>query len=138
MLSGFAGLVEVLRSRAENAFYAPVLSVSAAGGKPSNPELVFVIHGRQLLGEFHIFLRALGLKPLEWSEARKRTGKPNPYTWEIVDLALKQAGAIVALVGHPRLEENVFKERLSFDAAESMKQWSIKDLLEDVDTLNIG
>jgi hypothetical protein len=40
---------------------------------------------------------AIGLKPLEWSDARRRTGEPNPYTWEIVDLALNQAGAILAL-----------------------------------------
>jgi hypothetical protein len=60
--------------------------------RPTNPELVFVIHGRQLVSDFHTFLRALGLKPLEWSEARRRTGKPNPYTWEIVDLALRDAG----------------------------------------------
>jgi hypothetical protein len=51
-----------------------------------------------LLDDFHAFLRALGLKPLEWSEARRRTGKTNPYTWEIVDKALTDAGAIVALL----------------------------------------
>ena len=68
------------------------------GQKPTNPALVFVIHGRQLLGDFHNFLYALGLKPLEWSEARRRTGKPNPFTWEIVDIALKEAGAVVALM----------------------------------------
>ena len=66
--------------------------------RPANPELVFVIHGRQLFEEFHTFLRALGLKPLEWSEASRRTGKPNPYTWEIVDRALSEAVAIVALL----------------------------------------
>jgi predicted nucleotide-binding protein len=66
--------------------------------KPTNPEDVFVIHGRQLLGDFHDFLRALGLKPLEWSQARSLTGKTNPYTWEIVDIALSKAGAIVALM----------------------------------------
>jgi hypothetical protein len=65
---------------------------------PEHPELVFVIHGRQLLGDFHTFLRALGLKPLEWSKARNLTGKTNPYTWEIVDKALSEAGAIVALL----------------------------------------
>jgi predicted nucleotide-binding protein len=78
---------------------------------PAHPELVFVIHGRQLIGEFHTFLRALGLKPLEWSEARRRTNKPNPYTWEIVDLALKEAGAIVALFtpdDEARLRENLW------------------------------
>ena len=61
--------------------------------KPKHPNLVFVIHGRQLLGDFHDFLRALGLKPLEWSQARALTKKPNPYTWEIVDTALTEAGA---------------------------------------------
>jgi predicted nucleotide-binding protein len=63
-----------------------------------NPKSVFVIHGRQLLNEFHSFLRALGLAPLEWSRARSLTGKPTPYTWEIVDKALSEAGAIVALL----------------------------------------
>lgn len=71
--------------------------MSSATG-PKNPALVFVIHGRQLLGDFHHFLRSLGLKPLEWSKARSLTGKPNPYTWEIVDKALTEAGAIVALL----------------------------------------
>ena len=66
--------------------------------KPSDPGLVFVIHGRQLVAELHDFLRAIGLRPLEWSAARTQTGKPNPYTWEIVDKALSEAGAIVALL----------------------------------------
>lgn len=65
---------------------------------PLDPALVFVIHGRQSLPPFHDFLRAVGLRPLEWSQARRLTGKPNPYTWEIVDTALKNAGAIVALL----------------------------------------
>jgi predicted nucleotide-binding protein len=69
-----------------------------AVSRPTNPELVFVIHGRQLREEFHAFLRAIGLKPLEWSDARRHTGKPNPFTWEIVDQALKEAGCIVALM----------------------------------------
>jgi predicted nucleotide-binding protein len=80
---------------------------------PENPKLVFVIHGRQLVGEFHDFLRALGLKPLEWSKARSLTGKPNPYTWEIVDKALSQAGAIVALLtpdDEARLREDLWSE----------------------------
>jgi len=81
---------------------------------PTNPELVFVIHGRQLLADFHDFLRALGLKPLEWSQARTRTGKPNPYTWEIVDTALRTAGAIVALLT-PDDEARLRKELWSRD-----------------------
>lgn len=81
---------------------------------PTNPALVFVIHGRQLLGEFHDFLRAIGLTPLEWSKARRLTTKPNPYTWEIVDTALSSAGAIVALLtpdDEARLREDLWSER---------------------------
>jgi hypothetical protein len=77
---------------------------------------VFVIHGRQILAEFHDFLRALGLKPLEWSKARSLTGKPNPYTWEIVDKALTEAGAIVALLtpdDEARLSPVLWSERES-------------------------
>lgn len=63
---------------------------------------VFVIHGRQMLPDFHSFLRALGLKPLEWARARgevaRKLSSPNPYTWQIVDFALQTAGAIVALL----------------------------------------
>ena len=65
---------------------------------PGDPAVVFTIHGRQLIREFHHFLRAIGLKPLEWSQARAKLGKPNPYTWEVVDWALQNAGAIVALM----------------------------------------
>jgi hypothetical protein len=71
------------------------------------------IHGRQLLGEFHTFLRALGLKPFEWSNARTLTGKPNPYTWEIVDTALNEASAIVALLtpdDEARLRHHLWSE----------------------------
>jgi predicted nucleotide-binding protein len=102
------GRAEVLRSQLAvaiqkisgymNATDSNPAAPSDSAVKPQNPELVFVIHGRQLLEDFHTFLRALGLKPLEWSEARRRTGKPNPYTWEIVDRALTEAGAIVALL----------------------------------------
>jgi predicted nucleotide-binding protein len=87
-------------------------SNSPAAG-PKHPELVFVIHGRQLLGDFHAFLRALGLRPLEWSKARNLTGRPNPYTWEIVDKALSEAGAIVALLtpdDEARLEPHLWSE----------------------------
>lgn len=77
----------------------------------SDPALVFVIHGRQKQGDMHAFLRAIGLKPLEWSQARRNAGSPNPYTWEIVDLALKKAGAIVALMtpdDEARLREDLW------------------------------
>ena len=77
----------------------------------SDPALVFVIHGRQRRSDMHDFLRAIGLKPLEWSQVRRYVGNPNPYTWEIVDLALRKAGAIVALMtpdDEARLREDLW------------------------------
>jgi predicted nucleotide-binding protein len=76
----------------------PEPAIKPEPATPKDPGLVFVIHVRQGLGTFHDFLRAIGLKPLEWSQARRLTAKPNPYTWEIVDTALNNAGAIVALL----------------------------------------
>jgi hypothetical protein len=93
--------------------------------QPGDPQLVFVIHGRQKLGEFHDFLRALGVKPLEWSQARRRTGKPTPYTWEIVDTALKEAGAIVALLtpdDEARLRRELWGEKESSLEKELLSQ----------------
>jgi Predicted nucleotide-binding protein containing TIR-like domain len=70
-------------------------------------------------------LRALGLKPLEWSKARNLTGKPNPYTWEIVDKALSEAGAIVALLtpdDEARLEPHLWSEHESALEKEYLSQ----------------
>ncbi len=44
------------------------------------------------------FLRALGIRPIEWSEALKASGKPSPYVGEILDAAFKRARAIVVLM----------------------------------------
>jgi hypothetical protein len=91
----------------------PIAVREASLTTPARPKDVFVIHGRQLLPEFHAFLRALGLKPLEWSSARTLTAKPNPYTWEIVDTALREAGAIVVLFtpdDEARLRQHLWAE----------------------------
>jgi predicted nucleotide-binding protein len=117
--SGLGSARAMLLSRVDEIeqFWTPEpthLEIAAAG--PRNPDLVFVIHGRQLLGDFHSFLRSMGLKPLEWSKARSLTGKPNPYTWEIVDTALKEAGAIVVFFtpdDEARLRKNLWSEQES-------------------------
>jgi predicted nucleotide-binding protein len=100
-LQGLASARAFLRSRITDirqfSSGTELCSINEAPGRATNSRLVFVIHGRQKLGDFHAFLRAINLQPLEWSQARKLTEKTNPYTWEIVDLALKSAGAIVAL-----------------------------------------
>lgn len=61
---------------------------------------VFIVHGRdsRLRDDFFSFLRALGLQPIEWSEALKLTGKPSPYIGEILDSAFKNAQAVIVLL----------------------------------------
>ncbi|MFJ8846615.1 TIR domain-containing protein [Streptomyces cyaneofuscatus] len=60
---------------------------------------MFVIHGRSdraRRGLFE-FLRAIGLDPIEWSEAGRMTGKGSPYIGEILDAAFGSAQAVVVL-----------------------------------------
>lgn len=61
---------------------------------------VFVVHGRDALlrGDFFSFLRSVGLKPLEWSQAVAKTGKASPYIGEVLDAAFESAGAVVVLL----------------------------------------
>jgi predicted nucleotide-binding protein len=61
---------------------------------------VFVVHGRneKITKAMEEFIRALDLRPIEWSEARKYTGKANPFTHEIVTAAFNQAKAIIVLL----------------------------------------
>jgi hypothetical protein len=44
------------------------------------------------------FLRSIGLRPLEWSQAVKRTGKASPYIGEVLDAAFDAARAVVVLM----------------------------------------
>lgn len=65
----------------------------------TDPRQVFVIHGRNepaRMGLF-TFLRAIGLKPIEWSEAITRTGQGSPYIGQVLDMAFSAAQAVVVL-----------------------------------------
>lgn len=70
---------------------------------PSRPSessrKVFVVHGRdtQARDDIFQFLRAIGLHPIEWSEAIQLTGKSSPYIWEILERAFSEAHAILVL-----------------------------------------
>ena len=82
---------------------------------PEATENVFVVHGRNLRAREGIFqfLRAIGLHPIEWSEAVKLTGKPNPHVWEILDRAFSEAHAILVLLtpdDEARLREDLRSE----------------------------
>jgi len=68
--------------------------------KTMNPKCVFVVHGRNmaLRDSMFSFLRAIGLQPLEWSQALKETGEASPYIGHVLDTAFSKAQAIVVLM----------------------------------------
>lgn len=64
-----------------------------------DPRKVFVVHGRNepaRKGLFE-FLRAIGLDPIEWSEAIQMTGQASPYIGDVLDAAFGAAQAVVVL-----------------------------------------
>ncbi|HUH68984.1 MAG TPA: nucleotide-binding protein [Mycobacterium sp.] len=65
-----------------------------------DPKRVFVIHGRNDAArrEMFAFLRAIGLHPIEWSEALHATGSASPYIGEVLDTAFGMAQAVVVLM----------------------------------------
>ncbi|WP_199747843.1 TIR domain-containing protein [Actinomadura sp. WAC 06369] len=58
-----------------------------------------MIHGRNELARKGLFefLRAIGLDPIEWSEAIQMTRKGSPYIGEVLDTAFANAQAVVVL-----------------------------------------
>jgi predicted nucleotide-binding protein len=65
-----------------------------------NTRNVFVIHGRNRAARNAMFdfLRAVGLNPLEWGQAVKKTGKGSPYIGEVLDTAFSNAQAVVVVL----------------------------------------
>jgi predicted nucleotide-binding protein len=61
---------------------------------------VWVVHGRntQVRDSLFAFLRAIGLTPLEFSKAVRRTKKAAPYVGEILDAAFANIAAVVVLL----------------------------------------
>lgn len=61
---------------------------------------VFVVHGRndELRRSMFEFLRSIGLKPIEWSQAIQMTGETAPFIGDILDAAFQQAQAVVVLL----------------------------------------
>lgn len=72
-------------------------------GKPARKKTkgdsVFVVHGRneKLRKSLFDFLRALDLKPLEWSKALAAAKGANPYIGEVLDAAMRKVHAVVVL-----------------------------------------
>lgn len=65
-----------------------------------SPHHVFVVHGRNVVARdaLFTFLRAVGLRPLEWTQAIEATGHPSPMIADILDTALATAQAIIVLL----------------------------------------
>jgi hypothetical protein len=61
---------------------------------------VFVIHGRNEAARnaMFAFLRAIGLSPIEWSDAVATTAEPNPFIGTVLDSAMGSAQAVLALL----------------------------------------
>ena len=77
---------------------------------------VFVVHGRNEEARDALFqiLRALGLEPIEWTQAIKMTGEPSPYVGTILDTAFREAEAVVVLLtpdDEARLKKEYRKQR---------------------------
>jgi predicted nucleotide-binding protein len=61
---------------------------------------VFVVHGRDSVARDAVFsfLRAIGIKPIEWTSALAMSKKAAPYIGEVLDAAFARARAIVVLI----------------------------------------
>ncbi len=61
---------------------------------------VFVVHGRDSAARDALFsfLRSVGLKPLEWTQALKLVRKGSPYVGEVLEAAFREAAAVVVLM----------------------------------------
>ncbi len=72
----------------------------ASNQKNINSKKVWVIHGRNrmLATDVFSFLRAIGLDPIEWTEARKLTGASSPYIGDISEAGFNYAQAFVVLL----------------------------------------
>lgn len=64
-----------------------------------DPRVVFVVHGRNVAASraTFAFLRALGLRPLEWDQAVSLTGNASPYVLDVIKAGFARAQAIVVL-----------------------------------------
>lgn len=69
-------------------------------GNQTIPNSVFVVHGRDndAKNAMFTFLRAVGVKPIEWATAVGMSNKAAPYIGEILNEAFSRARAILVLM----------------------------------------
>ena len=102
--SGGTTLNRDARQRIASSFEGQSRELVDVGLRDNNPldkaRNVVVVHGRDLKlrdSMFHL-LRSVGLAPVEWNEAVRRTGRAAPYTGEVVDALFQNAQAIVVIM----------------------------------------
>jgi predicted nucleotide-binding protein len=104
----------IMRQTAVNAAPAPVVvqtgsqrqnrgrrrSGRQAARSARRGNTVFVVHGRNAWARDQIFafLRSVGLRPLEWTQAIRLVRKGSPYVGEILEAAFREAAAVVVLL----------------------------------------
>lgn len=81
----------------------------------ADPKKVFVVHGRndKIRRELFAFLHAIGLSPIEWSQAEALTGKASPFIGEVLDAGFGVAQAVIVLLtgdDEARLKSEYLKE----------------------------
>lgn len=81
----------------------PVGKTAGKAGKKNEkrtPNQVFVVYGRDraVKDAIFTFLRAVGVKPIEWNSALAMSKKAAPYIGEILETAFTNARAIVILL----------------------------------------
>ncbi|GAB4602018.1 hypothetical protein MOKP20_33200 [Mycobacterium avium subsp. hominissuis] len=78
----------------------PEVMFPVSKGNAKNAKKVFVVHGRNLTARnsMFVFLRAIGLEPIEFSTAISATGSASPYIGQALDAAFDMAQAVVILL----------------------------------------
>lgn len=85
----------------ENVFAETGPAMPASPTEAEDPTAVFVVHGRDREAKDALwsFLKAIGLRPLDWEEDLVAlTGQGTPYVGQILDAAFRHAQAVVVLV----------------------------------------
>ncbi|GII88922.1 hypothetical protein Ssi03_69120 [Sphaerisporangium siamense] len=114
-----AGLVIPPPTKPEAASMAARPSIAVPLGVPpitgvADAKNVFVVYGRDepVRQAVFTFLRALDLRPLQWEDLVKMTGKPSPFLGEVVARSMLLAQAVVVVMTpedvvhlHPDLHE---------------------------------
>jgi predicted nucleotide-binding protein len=66
----------------------------------ATPNSVFVVYGRDVVAKnaMFTFLRAVSVKPIEWTSAIRMSKKASPYVGEVLEAAFERARAVVVLM----------------------------------------